>query len=79
MKQVVRVAVKGAVLTYVWKGDEPLVIGDVVWVRNPRSVERDKVPLVKGTVLDLNAGTYKGYLVIIHSKADEYSMPPRGS
>lgn len=78
-KQVVRVAVKGVVLSYVWKGEEPLVIGDVVWVRNPDARERATVPSVKGTVLELNAGQYKGYLVVIQRRAEEFTMPPRGA
>lgn len=71
MRQVVQVYTCGVVLTYVWKGDEPLAVGDCVRVRNPRSVERKTRPYAKGVVTQLDSD-YDGYLVVIHSKIAEH-------
>lgn len=56
---------QGVVLTYVWKGAEPLVVGDRVRVRNPR----EPSALIEGIVVELSSD-YDGYLVIINSKVD---------
>jgi len=74
MRQCVKVTVHSfghwKALSYVWKGDAPLVIGDIVRVRNPNEQERYLTPLVEGVVTDLNSD-YQGYLVVINSKVPQ--------
>jgi hypothetical protein len=69
-RQVVQVYVmfnpdEGGVYTYVWKGGEPLAIGDRVRVRDP-SLPSDTL---EGVVTALDSD-YEGYLVIINSKVE---------
>lgn len=70
MRQVVQVYVmfnpdEGGVYTYVWKGDEPLVVGDHVRVRDPHA----RGSYLEGVVTALDSD-YKGYLVVINSKVE---------
>lgn len=70
MRQVVQVYLmfapeQGGIYTYVWKGDEPLAIGDRVLVRNPRARGDD----LEGVVVSLDSD-YQGYLVVIRSKVE---------
>lgn len=71
MRQVVVCAVAGRFLSYVWHGDEPLRVGDVVRVRNPIASRRERVPLVRAVVAKTDVPQeHPGYLVIIESKVD---------
>lgn len=66
MRQVVGVVVNDVYLHYVWKGDEPLKVGDVVKVRQfgPGANPADSFT---GTVIDPDT-SYDGKLVIIREK-----------
>lgn len=58
---------EGKLLSYVWKGKQPLAVGDRVRVRNPSTRDRRACPLVEVLVVALHSD-YQGYLVVIDSK-----------
>jgi hypothetical protein len=55
------------ICAYVWHGEQPLAIWDLVMVRNPIAAQRHTIPTVAAVVVELDPD-YSGYLVIIESK-----------